>query len=122
MAAIDRPGRDGRASAAGVDRSLWAGVAPLICLHAVEGLLSSAVGLLGARDCRQGPPMKRSVACFGSSGEHVGGDRFRLVQRGLLLVEHVTAEVLGSLAFVELRLVGVATVLGEAQFGLAPVG
>jgi hypothetical protein len=36
----------------------------------------------------------------------------------LLFVEHVSAEVVGSLVVVELCLVGVAAVLGEAQFGL----
>jgi hypothetical protein len=50
-----------------------------------------------------------------------GADRIRvrgLVKWCLLFVEHVSAEVVGSLVVVELCLVGVAAVLGEAQLGL----
>jgi hypothetical protein len=37
----------------------------------------------------------------------------------LLVVEHVSAEVVGSLVVVELCLVGVAAVMCEPEFGLA---
>jgi hypothetical protein len=80
------------------------------------------MGLLGPGDRRQGPAVEGSIACLGSCREHLRDDRFRLVKRRLLIVEDVSAEVLGSLVFVELCLVCVASVLSQTQFGLAQVG
>ena len=45
-----------------------------------------------------------------------------MVERCLLLVEHVSPQVLGSLVVVQLRLVCVAAVLSETQLGLPPLG
>jgi hypothetical protein len=80
------------------------------------------MGLLGSRDRRQGPAVEGSIARLGGCWEHLRDSRFRVVKRRLLVVEDVSAEVLGSLVFVELCLVGVATVLRQTQFGLAQIG
>jgi hypothetical protein len=80
------------------------------------------MGLLGPGDRRQGPAVEGSIACLGGCWEHLRDHRFRVVKRRLLVVEDVSSEVVGSLVFVELGLVGVAPVLRQTQFGLAQVG
>jgi hypothetical protein len=89
----------------------------------LKGLDGALVCLSGAGDGREGSPVEGSVAFFRG-----GRDRFNvrirvgwMVERGLLLVEDVSAQVLGSLVVVELRLVCVAAVLSETQFGLPPL-
>jgi hypothetical protein len=95
----------------------------LIRFYALKRRLGALMRLLGAGDCCDGPAVEGSVT-FLLSWERFGDDRIRvgrMVEWCLLLVEDVPAPVLGSLVVVELYLVCVAAVLGETQFGLAPV-
>jgi hypothetical protein len=81
------------------------------------------VRLFRAGNGRQGSPVEGSVAFFrGDRGRF--NDRIcvgRMVEWCLLLVEHISAQVLGSLVVVQLCLVGVAAVLSETQFGLTTI-
>jgi hypothetical protein len=75
-------------------------------------------------DGRQSPPAESTVAVFRggrllfNAWIRVG----RMVKRCLLLVEHASTQVLGSLVIVKLRLVRVAAVLSETEFRLTPLG
>jgi len=87
----------------------------------VQGLLGAPVRLLGPGERRHGPHMESSVALYRGCRRRFA-DRIGvrgLVKRCLLVVEHVPAEVVGSLVVIELGLVGVAAVLREPEFGLA---
>jgi hypothetical protein len=71
--------------------------------HPPERFVGALALLLGEGDCRDDSAVEGSVAWC------------------LLLVEHVLAEVLGSLVVVELGLVCVVPVLSETQFGLTTI-
>jgi hypothetical protein len=96
----------------------------VVRLHALKGLDGALVRLFRAGDGRHGSPVKGSVAFFcGGRGRFNDWIRVgRMVERCLLLVEDVSAQVLGSLVVIQLGLVCVAAVLSETQFGLAPFG
>jgi hypothetical protein len=96
----------------------------LVRFHALERRLGALVRLLGAGDCRDGSAVEGSVAFLRGGWGPFGDDRIRvgwMVEWCLLLVEDVSAQVLGSLVVVELGLVCVAAVLSETQFGLAAI-
>jgi hypothetical protein len=96
----------------------------LVCLHALKGLDGALVCLFRARDGCQRSPVQGSVAFFcGGRGRFDDWIRVgRMVERRLLLVEHVSADVVGSLVVIKLCLACVAAVLSEAQLGLTPLG
>jgi hypothetical protein len=96
----------------------------LVRFHALERFAGALVRLLGAGDCRDGSAVEGSVAFLRGGWGPFGDDRIRvgwMVEWCLLLVEDVSAQVLGSLVVVELGLVCVAAVLSETQFGLAAI-
>jgi hypothetical protein len=82
----------------------------LVSLYAVQGLLGSPVRLLGPCERRHRPQTESSVALSrGCRPRFTHGIRVRgMVNRCLLVVEHVSAEVMGTLVIVELCLVSVA--------------
>ena len=86
------------------------------------GLLRAAARLLGACERSLRPDADGTVADFRFSGGEragaIGVRGRRVVERGLLLVEDVSEHVLGSLAVVELDLMGVVPVLRAAQLDL----
>jgi hypothetical protein len=96
----------------------------LIRFHTLERLFSALVCLLGTGHGRHGSAVEGSVAFLrGGWGRFVDA-RIRasgMVEWCLLLVEDVSAQVLGSLVVVELYLVRVAAVLSETQFGLTTI-
>jgi hypothetical protein len=96
----------------------------LICIHALKGLDGPLVRLFRPRDGCESPPVEGSVAFVrGGRGRRKDWIRLgRLVERCLLLVKDVSAQVLGSLVVVQLCLVCVAAVLSETELGLAPFG
>jgi hypothetical protein len=96
----------------------------LVCIHAPKGLDGTLVRLFRAGDGREGSPVEGSVAFF-RGGRGRFDDRIsvsRMVEGCLLLVEHISAQVLGSLVVVQLCLVCVAAVLSKTEFGLTPLG
>jgi hypothetical protein len=90
---------------------------------AAEGFFGAAVGLLGpGQGCVRAyaDGLIAGVCSRGLLSFGVGHCRGRgPVERGLLIVEYVSAQVLGSLAVIKLHLVRVAAILGETQFGLS---
>jgi hypothetical protein len=96
----------------------------LVCIHAPKSLNGALVRLFCPRDGCESSPVEGSVAFVrGHRGRFNDWIRVgRMVERCLLLVKDVSAQVLGTLVVVQLRLMRVAAVLSETQFGLAPFG
>jgi hypothetical protein len=90
----------------------------------LDRLVGALVCLFRAGDCRDGSAMQGCVSFPRGDRTRLGDGRTRVgrtVEWCLLLVEDVAAQVLGALVVVELRLVCVAAVLGETQFGLTSI-
>jgi hypothetical protein len=85
----------------------------LVCVHAPKSLNGPLVRLFCPRDGCESSPVERSVAFVrGHRGRFNDWIRIgRMVERCLLLVKDVSAQVLGTLIVVQLCLVCVATVL-----------